>query len=264
MNRAIVPIAAALVLGAAGSAGAQTGTMYIHGGYSDGPVSAVQGGVLQNQWSGNNGNFAPVIAVNGTIRFSGYTNGVTGYEYDLAGNPTGNTFTQTVNDYLFYDGASDGQHNYSIGYNTGQVYQFDANWGNPTPIFGGLPTSVPTGISWDSNNSLWIYTANDSTVRNYSMGGSLLSSFPAANPGTYSKGVAFDYTDQTIWLTDYGNGDSLSQYDRNGNHLQTIFVNGLYGSSALTAEFDVRGIPAPASAALLGLGGLAASRRRRA
>lgn len=257
-------LAAGAVLALAGAAGAQTGTMYIHGGYGNGPISAVQGGNLIWQTYNNNGTFASTIAVNGSVKLLGTNPGGVGPEFDLAGNLTGNNFVNPTNDYLYYDGASDGKHNYAIGYNTGNVYQFDANWGSPTTLFSGLPANVPTGISWDSNNSLWIYTANNSTLSNYSMGGQLLSTFGVANPGTYDKGVAFDYSDNTIWLTDYGIGDTISQYKRDGTYLQTIQVPGMFGATGLTAEFDVRGVPAPGSAALLGLGGLMASRRRRA
>ena len=74
-------------------------------------------------------------------------------------------------------------------------------------------------------------------------------------------GLALDPADDTLWVGTYYN-NMMTQYKKDGSYVQTVFVNGLGG--AMGMEFDVTGIPAPGAAALLGVGGLVASRRRRA
>jgi hypothetical protein len=111
------------------------------------------------------------------------------------------------------------------------------------------------------NNSLWIANYAGTNVRDYSLAGTLLSSF-VANAGVY--GLAMDYSDNTLWADNQG---TLYQYDRTGTQLST-FADGL-SLNTLGAEFQfsAASVPEPGTA-YLGIAGLAllvfAKRRIRA
>ena len=147
-------------------------------------------------------------------------------------------------DYL-YDGTTDGTHTYAIGTLSGNVYTFDSNWQNAVPLFV-LPTlgtsSLWYGIAYDpAGNSLWVLDINNSTVRNYSLAGTLLSSFILTVPAGAANGaggLALDPADQTIWTSfgGYGRGPFfLAQYSKGG----TLLSSQTYSAMS---SFDLTGM----------------------
>lgn len=212
---------AAVVLALTGAASAQTSTLYVSDGAT---TSAVQGGVLQNQWDTYNHEFGygnSTFAVAHTIKIVGRIPSQYGREYDLLGNSTGNTYYGPLqDDSIRNDGAGDGTHNYAVNGNSLQVYQFDTDWQNSIPLFTPV---AQDGLTWDgSNNSLWVSTYGDTTIRNYAMDGTLLFSF--AGDTVYNSGLALDPADGTLWAISPPGGDQFNfrQYDRLGNLLAKL------------------------------------------
>ncbi len=195
------------------------------------------------------------LAVLGTIRTLGNGNqgGVyqySGGDYLLNGTPTGVNYAYpTSTNADFYDGATNGVNNFSVDYRTGNVYSFGTDWSNPLFLFTTQANDL--GITYDSvNQSLWVANYNGTNVRDYSLAGTLLSSF-TANAGVF--GLAMDYSDNTLWADNQG---TLYQYDRAGNQLST-FADGL-SLNTLGAEFQFSSaVPEPGTA-FLGIAGLAA------
>jgi hypothetical protein len=198
------------------------------------------------------------IAIASTIRTLGNgnqggsaTEQYSGSEYLLNGTSTGVTFAyplSTSGD--FYDGGTNGVNNFSVDFNTGNVYSFGLDWSNPALLFTTQASDL--GITYDTvNNSLWISDYAGTNVRDYSLAGTLLSSFTASAP---VYGLAMDYSDATLWADGQG---TLYQYNRAGAQLST-FNDGL-SLNTLGAEFQFQGTttPEPGTAAL-GIAGLAA------
>jgi len=197
------------------------------------------------------------IAVPSTIRTLGNgnqggsgTQEFSGSEYQLDGTPTGVTYAyplSTGGD--FYDGGTDGVNNFSVDYSTGNVYDFGLDWSNPGYLF--TTQSGDLGITYDPvNQSLWISGYAGTDVSDYSLTGTLLSSFTAAAP---VFGLAMDYTDDTLWADGQG---TLYQYSRTGAELST-FDDGLT-LNTLGAEFQFPSATPEPGTAFLGIAGLLA------
>jgi hypothetical protein len=262
-------LGAAIVAVGAGAASAQTGTMYLLGNQNGGGTSntyVIQGGALVNTFSRNTASES-CPAINGTIRTYGTSPGQSGAEYDLLGAPQGPTYPNNGQG-DFYDGTTDGTHNYGMQYSSGTVWQFDTSWGSPQALFTTQNSDI--GLTWDSgSNTLWAAGFGGNGIRQYSMGGSLVATIPIqGNPNGTQINLAYDYSDNTLWTATYtgGGGTShLQQYDPvNGNLIQEFDISSPSIGGSLGAEFNLASIPAPGAGAILGIGGLIAARRRRA
>ena len=241
---------------ASGPAAAQTGRYYLSAGDQH-DMSVVQGGTVINQWTQANnlccgGEYA--LAVSGDIRTlaSGRSNGL-GSQYTLGGTYTGTTYPFPVSGAAFYDGATDGTHNYSVDYDNGNVWRTDRNWANPSLLFGTQSSEL--GITWDPNNTLWTVNFYTGVVSNWTLGGAFLGGF---NSGLYGAGsLAMDYADGSLWMSSQTTYGSLYQYSTSGTLTGTsqgLPVNYLGG------EFDLAGnttVPEPASIVLMASGLLA-------
>ena len=246
-------IAVAALVATAGIAGAQTEVLYTTDG--DGArLTRYQGG-LGTQTTTHVRGYP--ITVDSTVWIGDY-NGAqqNSIEYDLNGVATGNTVPYS---HVFaVDATSDGTTGYELGNAfsaQGTVYSLGADLDstNRTALFDVTGDTRFVGITFDhAMGTLWI--SSRSNIWQYDLSGNLLSSF------THSEGdghaLAYESSTQTLWTA---RGSTLWQYDRSGNLLQTLNTNTNAGNN-WGAEFAV---PAPSALALLGLGGLAAARRRR-
>lgn len=253
--RSIVTTSFALALASLGSAAhAQLSELYLNQhDNGSGNIYVVQGGAIVRSWSAERGS----LFVNaGTVRTAGNGGGA-GAEYTLAGVPTGVTFpTPGTAGMHNDDSTTDGSFAYGMDYISQNVIRFNLDWSNPTSLF---PVSDDSdGITWDyTDNTFWTVGWTTPRINHYSSTGTLLGSFSALESS--HVGLAIDPADHTLWLSHW-NTNQIDQYSVTGTYLQSLVIPGLPTDIA-GAEFAV---PAPGAAALLGLGGLMASRRRRA
>src|ERR1035438_131387 len=139
------------------------------------------------------------IAVWGDIRTTGAAGAIYGGQYTLAGIPTGTTYILPGAVSNAYDSTSDGSHNYLVDFDSGAVYQTARDFTNPVLLFNSNAyTNV--GITYDAtNNSLWVSGwDNNFTVADYSLNGTLLSSFSIGHDR--NAALALDPADHTLWL----------------------------------------------------------------
>ncbi|NUM35603.1 MAG: PEP-CTERM sorting domain-containing protein [Candidatus Brocadiae bacterium] len=206
-------------------------------------IAVIQGSNIVRSWStGANGEIA-IAVTSDRVRTIGHTTSYIGAEYTLQGTFTGTQYT-TLHTY-HHDGTSDGQYNYGIVWNTGNVYRYGLNWQNPEYLFNAGSNAL--GITYDtSNNSLWVSSWGYGTVSNFSMTGSLLSSFTARTAS--NSALAMDYADGTLWMSESASG-TFSQYTKAGTYLgsKTYAVTNMWG-----AEFSVA-VPEPSTGILVSL-----------
>ena len=207
-----------------------------------------------------------------TVRTYAQTLGQTGYEYGLGGTPTGVTYTNTVG-CCFRDGTTDGVHNYASS--DAGLFQFNTDWTNPQLLGSGSDI----GIAYDrTSDSFWY--AGGVLIYNVNRTGDILNAFYLNHSvSLLTRALALDPVDHTLWLFNYVPFASyFEQYSTAANPpgavtkapLSTLFVG---SKTYVSAEFALNPnagtpggnpIPEPGSVALMliGLLGLAASRRR--
>lgn len=191
----------------------------------------------------NPGQYA--IAVLNTARIMGaFLDGVytVGSEYTLLGVFTGHEFPFAVQNAGFWDGATDGTHNYSVDYNNGGVYRFDTFWGSPVKIFNTATHYL--GITFDrSNNTFWLSRWDDGVIEHRSLNGQLLSSFSTAliKPGC----LALDPADGTLWMGSQGNLGTFYRFKQDGTLLGTRTYPQLASLNTLGGEFQSTGANPP-------------------
>jgi hypothetical protein len=219
---------------------------------------------------------AEPIAVINTIRTMGtYPNfgpgGQTGVEYQLDGTPTGITIPTAHVGLCFFDGATDGTHNFAYDFCGGQVVEYDANWQNPVnypPSLFRLEPNAYLGITYDpTNNSLWLTGyAQGGFIADFTLTGSLITSFSSDPASPF--GLALDPADQTLWVND-GVGN-FYQYSKSGVLLSHAYYQALFfgGGQALArgGEFQLQGpatVPEPTTVLLIGMGLAMVARNRK-
>ena len=209
------------------------------------------------------------IAVSGDVRTlipssEGSTGGA---NYDLNFTDTGGRYTSTFN---FFDGTTDGTHNYSVNYNIGSenVYQTGRNWQTPVALF-----QVPEayfGITYDrTNNSLWISNFHGTTVGDYSLTGTLLSSFNTTFNSITC--LSLDPADNTLWMGSQNTKGTFYQYSKGGVFLQSDTYAALANQNTLGGEFNIAAPAVPEASTtvslglllVLGLGGVTIAARRK-
>lgn len=225
-------------------------------------IYAVQGSsVIQTFPEVYNAPLETPIAVYGDVRTTAYYAGDAGGQYTLSGTPTGTSYVlpSVISSGGAYDSTSDGAHNYLVDFGTGWVYQTARDYTNPVALFN-TGTGYDLGITYDrANNSLWISGWNNTMVQDYSLHGTLLSSFSTGHFD--NAALALDPADHTLWLvSDYGpiNYGYLEQYSTAGALLSV----GPYVGYTLGGEFNT---PEPGTLIMFGSGilGLASMLRRK-
>ena len=199
------------------------------------------------------------IAVGSTVRTLANGNTTTlpldygdGAEYTLGGVWTSQLYPYPPTSASFYDGTRDATYNYSVDFSTGDVYSMNLDWTNPQVLFNsGISNAL--GITYDSKNeSLWIAEFQSSQVSQFSMTGTLLSSFSVSATIGF---IAYDAGDNSLWFGGIGD-PTIYQYDTDGNFLSSESYQELDGSNILGGEFAYAPVPEPSTFALLGLGGI--------
>jgi hypothetical protein len=237
--------------------------------FADGPIQqlyltagdqrtnwVVQGSSVVNSFQQNCAPFCSIggesaIALPGSVRTLGDTNDLPGSEYTFAGVPTGVKYPYPVQGVNFYDGTTDGTHNYSVDWLAGGVYSFDTNWQHPQLLFTADYSSL--GITYDpSNNSLWIANYTFRSVIDLSMQGFPLFYFQV--PFDSPTALAMDYSDGTLWLGSQTTPGTFYQYSTSGEFLGSVFYSQLASQNTLGGEFILPGVtaPEPGTLALLG------------
>ena len=244
---------ALLVLAAAAvwrtsAANAQTSVYYLTAG-DDGVNFAFQNGAAINSWSQQTNEYP--IAVTDTVRTLGPNSGDSGSQYTLGGTFTGTTYTNSAPSGDFYDGTSDGTSNYSVDFDTGNVYRFNADWSGATLLFTAVGDDL--GITYDpSNSSLWVQNYSDGGVTDFSLDGTVLGSFSTGLSDTGS--LARDPADGTFWCTSQDSTGTLYQFNSSGTQLSSFTDPTAAGLNFLGGEFVE--VPEPSTWAALLSGGL--------
>ncbi len=219
--------------------------------WCNGGMHVVQNNTVLRSWSSAGNRELPIIVEDSRITTFGYDGGAYGREYSLSGSVIGSTtYVQPYSGIGFHDAGTDGTYYYAWAWHNQTLYRFDKNWSNGTSLFG-LSGKNRLAITYDKiNNSLWLSGYNDSsyTMQNYSLTGTLLSSFSVLDYNTGA--LAMDYNDNTLWYSVSGGG-TFRQYSRTGTLLQTVTIDGT-GSGMWGGEFNFNNVvPEPASFGLI-------------
>jgi hypothetical protein len=229
----------------------------------------IRGDVVLDSWNTVQAQEFPIVVLGNTVRTGSYYSGNSGHEYSLAGSWTGATYPPTIQG-LHHDGTTDGVHNYTTSYwgdeagaELGRaVWRTDSDWTNPVKLFDTVETR-PSGITYDpSNNTLWVSEWDGGpAIRNYTMNGTLLSSF--STDGRYATSVALDPVDGTLWMGGYENTGYFYQYSRAGVLLSSTYYSELAGERTLGGE--IAAVPEPSTYAMMltGIGLIGFQLRRR-
>jgi hypothetical protein len=195
----------------------------------------------------------PIIVLGSVIRTDGPNSGEPGYEYTLAGTPTGTSYAVPSIIQSAWDATTDGTHIYLMDYSAGIVYQTDLDYTNPVALFSGLGSGAFLGITYDpTNNSLWLSGWTSNLVSNYTLSGTLLSSFNAGISSLTS--LALDPATGTLWMGSQQNEGTFYEYSKSGTLLQTVVYPGLTSQNTLGGEFAFSAIPEPSTTALFATG----------
>lgn len=239
---------------------AQTSPLYLTS-YYEAKAYVMQNGVIIDRFWRQHTHDGPALAVTDTIKMFGFEEGSSGYHYTLGGDLIpGDTYTNPCWPEV-YDATSDGVNNYArqCYFEGGKaIVVGDSDWGGLHEAFE--PAEDGKGIAYDGvTDSLWLTRGQSivSGIDQYDLAGNLLFGFDLSASIEDAMGLAWDPADDTLWLAVYGG--QLNQYDKQGNHLQTLIVpEGITGICG--AEFSV---PEPGTLSLLALGVAGVLRRRR-
>lgn len=219
-------------------------------------VHAVQGSTVVSTFTtASGGREYPVFVLNSSIVTSGSSGSESGRVYTLAGVAGSTVLPFSLSGGASaWDAATDGVSAYLMDYSFGVVYRTALDYSAPVALFGGLGNSAFLGITFDpSNNSLWISGWNSSEVRNYSLTGTLLSSF--TGPTSSLTCLALDPATGTLWMGSQNQQGKFWEYSRTGAQLQSVTFASLASQNTLGGEFAFTAVPEPATWLQL-LGGL--------
>jgi hypothetical protein len=252
----ILGLGLALAFAPEHSAAGPVSKLYLTAGVE---IDTVQGATATQTPTTSSGQYP--IAIGATIRTTANTTNLSGAEYSLGLVPTGADYPNP-GILEIYDGTTDGAHNYAITYPNGLLYQFDLDWSNPTLLFSTASTGNGyEGITYDAtNNSLWLSALRAGTVADYTLSGTLLSSFDTGH--IQNASLALDPADNSLWIynktTDHdAAGPLFEQYNKTGALLSTARFAALIGDAQgiLGGEFApiTTGAPEPSTLAMSGI-----------
>jgi uncharacterized protein (TIGR03382 family) len=277
-------------------ASAQSGRYYVTDESGFNQIWQFQGGLLVNQFP-----TVPAGGADGPIIVDGNTNTIRsvkggfgggsapspGSEYNFAGAPLGPVsldFSAHAGFGRVIDAGFDGQNAYIVSglFGAAGVFRYNADFSGPGAfVFApnanaqGITVHPVTGNVWTSDYDL---SGGIGFVREWDPNTGLqLSSFPVTNlAGVNSErntALAYDPTDNSFWMNahvestlGFGFGE-LWQFDAaTGNFLQAIHAQQSDPTAPANILYwggEIFIVPAPGAAALAGLAGLIALRRRR-
>lgn len=143
------------------------------------------------------------------------------------------------------DLAFDGTNLYRADYYGSNVWKIDTSTGAATSLIAGL--SGPVGVAWDGTH-LWVSEIGTLRVARYTAAGSLVagSEFtPSLDAGDRAGGLAFDTSDNTLWL---GSDQTVYHLAVSGSVLGSfeataVLVDGLeFQAAALPLDADGDGV----------------------
>lgn len=172
------------------------------------------------------------IAVTNVIRTTGANVAEIGALYDFNGIDLSLRYPHPAGTGRCWDGTTDGTNNYAID-NAGAIFRFQSDWTNPVLLFsvssfGGVTCDATTG-------SLWVSLWTGNTITNYTMTGTVISSFNAGHQRNMA--LALDPADGTLWLHDRNVTGTYEQWTRTGTMLSRITVAGMNAQNCLGGEF---------------------------
>lgn len=172
------------------------------------------------------------------------------WEYDLALNPTGNSWpgSNGLWDQML-DGTTDGVNNYVASWSDNGVVEMDLQFENGAVLFN--PGFSVIGITYDpTDDSLWLVNDDDTSIHQYSKAGVSLGSLDA-DLGGRNCCLAYDPGTDTLWMSQNG-GSTMYQFEKDGTALDSVNVVGLPASNTWGAEiggdFPVAAAAAPVPA----------------
>jgi hypothetical protein len=231
----VIAVASTLFLaGAANAVGPQSPLFLTAGANSNN--WGVQGPIA---FSGSQqyGSEYPIAVFNNKIRTLGTFTGSFGAEYNTNLTFDGTSFTNQFGGGVnVYDGTTDAvSKNYTVDYNSGDVYATDLNWSNPQFLFTTAPGFL--GITYDpTDNSLWLSNFNCNVLEHRTLFGTLMSSF--TTPFTAITCLALDPADNTLWMGSQSTQGTFYQYSKAGVQLSTVFYGSLTTQNTLGGEFQ--------------------------
>lgn len=226
-------------------------------------VHAIQGTSITHTFTtASGGREYPLFVLDSAIVTSGSIGSEAGRVYTLAGVAGSTVIPFSLSSGSAWDAATDGTNAYLLDYSYGIVYRANLDYSNPVVLFSGLGSSAFLGITFDANNnSLWISGWTSNEVRNYSLSGTLLSSF--TGPTTSLTSLALDPATGTLWMGSQQQQGTFWEYSRAGTQLQSVTFSSLVNENTLGGEFAFMAVPEPATwaqlvagAALFALGAL--------
>lgn len=241
----------------AGGAVGQTSQLWWFDG--DSPVyGSMQGGSV-NTYPRQNYDFA--LAVSDKIYTIGRDPGGQGGIYNLDGSYAGPNVNNPFNGGQNLDGTTDGKQAYAMDYATSQIFQTanrDYTGGTSVLMSTAALGGTNYGVTYSSPDDTFYVTNSGGDIGQFDRNGSLLRSTNIGGGANY--GIAYDAADDTLWV---GRGGRTFTQVRASDLavLQTFTAN---SGPNWTWGLEFASVPAPGSAALLGVGALVAARRRRA
>lgn len=219
---------------------------------ADGDSLSLQSYNLQTgaqNWSVTSFNLGYPLSVRETIWLGHRDNLDSAIEYSVAtGAPTGNSAALSGdNQSQLLDGATDGTFNYSVRFPNSAVFRANGDWTNSTFLFNApVGGNTAFGITYDTSSSrLWLNAGGN--LYRYSLAGVEEFSFPHTGG---NGGIAFDNSNNTLWIVPNDPSADLLQYDTNGNFLSSLTALGR-SSNVWGAEIQFAAIPEPGTIALI-------------